>query len=124
MRPISAVLLASLLLSGCVASGIAQRQAELATFVGAPEADLVRSFGVPARTYDTGGKRFLAYTDRRLDVLPGGYGGFGYGGFGYGGGRFGYGGGFPADVVERVCETTFELDGGRVSSATLRGNAC
>lgn len=113
------------LLAGCVVSNVAQRQAELAAFVGSPEADLVRTFGVPARTYEAGGKRFLAYTERRLDVLPGGYGGFGgFGGFGGGYGRFGYGGGFPTDVVERVCETTFELDGGRVAGSTLRGNAC
>ena len=124
MRSFLAVLVALPLLSGCVVSDIAQRQAELATFVGVPEADLVRSFGVPARTYETGGRRFLAYTERRLDVVPS-YGGFGYGygRFGYGGG-FGYGAGFPTEVSERVCETTFELNGGRVAAATLRGNAC
>jgi hypothetical protein len=120
MRRILAALIVLPLLSGCVTSGIAQRTAELVTYVGVSEADLVRALGVPTRTYETGGKRFLAYTERRLDVIPGGYGGFGYG---YGYGRY-YGGGFPADVVERFCETTFELDAGKVTRFTLRGNAC
>ena len=29
-----------------------------------------------------------------------------------------------SSVVERGCETTFELAGGRVASWSLRGNAC
>jgi hypothetical protein len=124
MRRNIAALIALPLLSGCVGNGIAQRQAELATYVGTPEADLVRAFGVPARSFEVGGRRFLAYTERRLDVLPGGYG-YGGLGYGYGPGRFGYyGAAYPTEVTERTCETTFELDAGKVIGSTLRGNAC
>ncbi|MBC7800532.1 MAG: hypothetical protein H7Z10_07910 [Gemmatimonadaceae bacterium] len=113
------------LLSGC-APGF-DRPAFLTTFVGQPEAEVVRRLGVPSRTYETGskeagGRTFLAYSDRRIDIVPGGpfFGGFGYFGGGYGR----YGGGFPSQVIERGCETTFEVADGRVLSWSLRGNAC
>ena len=35
-----------------------------------------------------------------------------------------YGGGFPPEVVKRVCETTFAVTDGIVRSYSLRGNAC
>jgi hypothetical protein len=36
----------------------------------------------------------------------------------------GYGGGWPPQVVNLKCETTFAVAGGVVKSYTLRGNAC
>ena len=91
------------------------------TLVGQPETELVRQLGVPSRTYDAGGRRFIAYSERRTDIYGGGpfFGGFGYFGAGYG-----LYGAFPAQVVERGCETTFEVGEGRVVSWALRGNAC
>jgi hypothetical protein len=35
-----------------------------------------------------------------------------------------YGAGFPPQVIDLQCETTFTVSGGTVTSATLRGNAC
>ena len=69
----------------------------------------------------SGGHTFLAYSERRVDSIPAGpfYGG----GFGYFGG-YGYFGGFPATVIERSCETTFEVVDGRAIGWSLRGNAC
>ncbi len=96
-----------------------RRQAALAVWVGQSEADLVRRFGVPARTYEAAGRRFLAYDEGSTQIVPAFEPGYPYG-FGW----QGYGGGFPSEVVQRVCETTFEVAGGRVAGYSLRGNAC
>ncbi len=102
------------------ASGPDRRQV-LASLVGQPETEVVRQLGVPNRSYETGGRKFIAYNERRTDLIPAGpfFGGFG--GFGYGYGGFG---GFPPQLIERGCETTFEVSGGRVVSWALQGNAC
>ena len=117
-----AVLLATLL-AAC--STGPDRAAFLNTLIGASETDLVRQLGVPSRTFDTPGHHFLAYAERRLDYIPGGpfFGGYGFGpGYGYGFG--GLGAAFPPEVIDRQCETTFDVVGGRVQSWAFRGNAC
>ena len=113
-------------LAGCAYPN-PQHVRELNALVGKPEPDLLRSYGVPTRTYDTSGLRFASYQMSRIETLPGdgfGYGGFGYGGFGYGG--FGYGGfgGFGPEIIQRDCTTTFELQNHVVRSYSLRGNDC
>lgn len=112
-----AVVGVALALAGC-AQGLS-RQAVLSGLVGLPEADAVRVLGVPTRTYETGGRKFLAFTEQRLDLAPAPplfYGGWPYGGYG-----FGYA---PPQAIQRVCETTLEVVDGRVTSWSLRGNAC
>ena len=104
-----------------------QHVRELNALVGRTEPDLLRSYGVPTRTYDTSGLRFVSYQMSRIESVPGdgfGYGAFGYGGFGYGG--FGYGGfgGFGPEIIQRDCTTTFELQNHIVRSYSLRGNDC
>ncbi|MBL6082500.1 hypothetical protein JMJ56_31530 [Belnapia sp. T18] len=106
----------------------------MASLVGRSEADLVAARGVPKQTYDTEGRRFLQYEDRRLVSYPSApfygpaYGGFGYGGFA--GRRFGpafggyYGSAFVPTVETRACDVTFELRAGRVVGFTSRGNDC
>ncbi len=128
------LVLPALFLVSC-APGV-DRRAYLATLVGQPEAEIVRQLGVPTRTFESGGRRFLAYVEQRgATAISGGpflFGGYGYGsgygsGFGPGfGPRFGYGygGAFPTYVTERTCETTFEVAGDRVVSWALRGNSC
>jgi hypothetical protein len=114
-----------------------QHVAALNALVGKSETDLVRSMGVPTRTYDTGGHRFLAYSRNRLETIPGdpgfgpwggGYWGGGWGGGGWGGGGWGgWGGGwggFGPEIVQRDCETTFDLLNHIVQSWSLRGNDC
>ena len=98
------------------------RRVYLSTLIGQPETELVRQLGVPTRTYDAGGRRFVAYDERRAEIFGGGP--FFGGGFGYFGAGYGLYGAFPAQVVERGCETTFELAEGRVLSWSLRGNSC
>lgn len=114
----AAFALALLLLAGCV-NQLAQRQAFLAQFVGQPESLLVQRLGVPTRSYTTNGVKFLAYTESRVDIVPG------LPAYGFGPPFWGwYGGGFPPEVVNLVCETTFAVSDNVVRSYTLRGNAC
>ena len=125
---------ALLALSGCAFQTQAQLNAELARHVGQSETDLVREMGVPTRHFDTGGHRFLAYAKgyQQITGFPGDGFGFGYGGWGgpwgtWGGGYgYGFGGGFggPAEVVSYGCETTFEIDSGRVTGVKRHGNDC
>jgi hypothetical protein len=108
-----------LALAGSVAgcgNGLAARQAELAQWVGKPETDLVGIMGVPTRTYETGGMKFLTYEDRRVEIVPG----TPY----FGPGPFWYGGGFPPTAMTLACETTFTVASGVVRAFSLRGNAC
>jgi hypothetical protein len=101
--------------AGCT-GGLAQRQAELAQWVGRPETDLVGAMGAPSRTYEAGGMKFLTYEERRTEIVPGSpY---------YGPGPFGGGGGFPPTATTLVCDTTFTVGGGVVRAFSFRGNAC
>jgi hypothetical protein len=117
MRRLALLLLAASLIGGCV-NQLALRQAQLSQLVGHPESDLIQQMGVPDRTYETGGVKYLAYSDSRVDFIPATP-------FPYGPPYWGwYGGGFPPQVVNLICETTFAIQGGLVRSFTLRGNAC
>ena len=118
MRRFIPVLCAALL-AGCAPAF--NRPAFLATFVGQPEAEVIRRLGVPSRTIEANGRRFLAYSERRTEVIGGGP--F-FGGFGYYGPSFGYYGAFPAAVSARGCETAFEVAEGKVVTWSLRGHAC
>jgi hypothetical protein len=112
----AALLLVAGLLAGCV-DQIAQRETFLNRFVGQPESALVQQMGVPNRTYETGGVKYLAYDQHRVEIVPSfpSYSPF-FTGW--------YGGGFPPQVLDLQCETTFAVSGGTVTSFTIRGNAC
>ena len=69
--------------------------------------------GVPTRSYETNGTKFLAYSEHRVDIIPG-TPGVGFWNLGA----------MPPQPIERWCETTFEVANGTVRSFTLRGNAC
>ena len=122
------VALACALALGACAYPNPQHVAAMNALVGKSEADLVRTLGVPSRTYDTGGHRFLAFSRSKLETIPGdpGFGPWG-GGFWVGpywGGGWGGWGGFPPEIVQRDCETTFDLLSGTVQSWNFRGNDC
>ena len=121
MRSILPILCAALLATCAPAF---DRPAFLAGFVGQPDTEVVRRLGVPSRTYEADGHRFLAYAEHRSEILSTGtgFGGFDqFGGFGYFGPGFGFS---SAEVIDRTCETTFEVVNGRVANWSLRGNAC
>jgi hypothetical protein len=122
MRPLVAALIAVPLLAGCATpEPQADRQAALGKLVGQSEADLVRQMGIPTRSFDTDGHRFLAYLERHVDITPatGPWAPF-WGWWGAGS----YGPDVAPMVVDFVCETTFEISGGKVQSFQVRGNAC
>ncbi len=113
------------LLAGC-AYPSPQHVAALNAMVGKSEADLVRSYGVPMRSVETGGSKFVAYSQHRIESFPDApyFGGYGWGGgWGWNGGWGGGGFGYP-DIEQFDCETTFELQANIVRKWTLRGNAC
>ncbi len=109
-------------LAGCAYPSPQHIQA-LNALVGKPEIDVVRTYGVPNRTFDTNGRRFLAYSEQHIEDF-GGYPGFGWGGYGWG--RWGgfYGGDFGGEIYDEKCTTTFELANGLVQSWHLKGNDC
>ena len=112
------LILLVLLVAGC-ANQLAVRQAYLNQFVGQPESVVVQQMGVPTRSIETEGVKYLAYTESRVDVVPG------LPAYGWGAPYWGwYGGGIPPQVVTLTCETTFAVSNGAVQSYTLRGNAC
>ena len=109
-------LLPLMLLAGCaIGPGLESR---LAASIGQSELQLVEGFGVPNRTYETGGLRFLQYEERRqvmhqLDPY-----------WGYPYGRFApYSVAGPV-LLTRSCDITFILKEGRVQSFTTRGDDC
>jgi hypothetical protein len=109
------------LLAGC-AYPSPSHVAALNAMVGRSEADLVRAYGVPVRSTETGGSKFDEFSKHRIESFPAGpyWGGpWGWGGWGWGGGWGGY-----ADVQQYDCNTTFEIRDGVVKGWTLRGNAC
>jgi hypothetical protein len=114
---------ALLALGGCVYPN-PQHVSAMNALVGKSETDLVHALGVPSRSYATGGHKYLAYSRSRIETIPGdpGFGpGWGGWGWGYWGGGWG---GFPPEIVQRDCETTFDLQNGIVQSWSFRGNSC
>jgi len=108
----------ALVLAGCAlpvacADETAARMAALNHLVGQPEQALLQTMGVPTRSYDADGTKYLAYDERRVDLIPG-----------VPGVGIWHAGGIPPQEIERWCETTFQVAQGVVRSFTLRGNAC
>ena len=109
-------LVALVLLAGCV-DHRAEREAIAGSFIGQSEAVLVQQAGPPTRVVEAGGKRFLVYEERRVDIVTPPY----YGGWAR---PYGWGGAYPAQAIEYVCETSFEISDGKVTGYGLKGNAC
>jgi hypothetical protein len=96
-------------LSGCVAPSGPNPflQAQL----GKTEIDLVRALGVPNRSFETSGHKFIAYesSTQWVDYWGGGWRRWDWG---------------PQEVVTNTCETTFDLVDGKVSAYQQHGNGC
>ncbi|MCQ8279043.1 hypothetical protein NFI95_11350 [Acetobacteraceae bacterium KSS8] len=124
-----------LAVAGCAVPSAEQRRA-LDSMIGRSETDLLRTYGVPTRTFSTNGHTFLAYVQNETSFSPGtpGWGGWGWGGGwggwgggwgpGWGGWGGGWGGGFPPSYYQSSCATTFEVNNGVVAGWTLRGDGC
>ena len=68
MRRLGFVLLIGFL--GACTNMLAARQAQLQPLVGQTELDVVQAMGVPTRTYETGGVKFLSYQQQQTQVIP------------------------------------------------------
>jgi hypothetical protein len=118
---------ALLALGGCALPTTAGFDSRIASLVGRPEAEVVATLGVPVRTHEAGGQRFLQYEDRRIVSYPGSYpvGAYPFGGYRsrfYGG--FGGFGGFPPSIESRECDLTIAVRNGRMEGFTRRGDDC
>lgn len=111
-------------LAGCATGpSLAERMSQL---VGQPKSVLVQVLGVPNRTVTISGVTYMAYIRHTTEYIPGSYG---YGPFRpyyspFYGPYWGGWGGFPPQVINRYCETTFAVVDKLVRSFTLHGNAC
>ena len=95
----------------------------LNSFVGQPEHELVRSWGVPQGVYESEGVRFLSYTRSGMAYVPGVAPTYQTTMIG----RTAYTqpiGGMPAMYIPKRCDTTFEVRGGIITSWRWEGNAC
>ncbi len=89
----------------------------LLPFVGRSEGELVAALGVPERTYEVEGRKFLTFEDKRSYIVA--VDPFVYRGYCRFGPYFA-----PPGYIVRTCETTFAVRGGRVESFTYRGDGC
>jgi hypothetical protein len=116
MRVRQAVL-AALLLAACTPSPSPRRIAAMQAFVGQSEVTVVQAMGVPTRSFEADGHRFLAYDERRV-VLMTPAPGPGWWGPPY------MWQSTPPYAYETGCETTFDVVSGIVRAFSLRGPDC
>jgi hypothetical protein len=105
-------------LAGCTA--LPPLETRLQPWIGRGEAELVTAFGVPARTYEAGDRRFLQYEERRAQLLPADpwWPGWPHRG------PWWYAPPPPPAYVVRGCDVTFVLRRGVVEGFTFRGDGC
>ena len=109
------------ILSACATT--ANYEEILNSWVGAEEVDLIRKWGPPQQSYETGGRKFLAYSSRRNVYLPGtapSYQTTVIGNTAYSNPV----GGTPGYNIGMACVTTFELANNKIVSWQWRGNDC
>ena len=119
----SAVLLAVvvLALAGCATT--ANYEKMLNGWVGAEEIDLMRKWGAPDKTYETGGTKFLTYVSSGNVYVPGvapTYQTTVIGNTVY----TNRVGGSPAQNIGLRCTTTFEVRNNKIQSWQADGNYC
>jgi hypothetical protein len=108
-------------LSGCATT--ANYEKMLSSWVGASELDLVRRWGPPTQSYETGGRKFLIYSSSQDVFLPGTaptYTTTVIGNTAY----TNMVGGTPGQTLSFSCRTTFEIHDERIVSWRWQGNDC
>jgi hypothetical protein len=119
------------LIAGCAPTATVEAfDQRIGTYVGHPEAEVIRGLGVPNRTYDDpSGRRLLQYDflspatgPSVVPTLGLGFGSFG-GGVGIGTG-LGLGFGSFGQPALLDCSVIFEIRDGRVQSFSRRGEGC
>ncbi len=112
---------ATLLLSACATE--AKYGKKLDTWVGSNEIDLVRAWGPPQQSYESGGSKFLTYSNSRQAFIPGTpatattniYGNTAFTNINPG---------MAAQSFDLSCATTFEVQNLKIVKWTWRGNDC
>lgn len=94
-------------------------EARLQAWIGRSEGELVSAFGVPERTYEVEGRKFLQYEERRTQLVPGDPLRYGWPYRRYYGPAWA-----PPAYVVRQCDVTFALRKGVVESFSFRGDGC
>jgi hypothetical protein len=122
MRALSALLIATSLLSGC-AYLQDSTTTKLNKFVGQPETLLIKVVGTPTRHAEKEGHRYLVYVEHQTDTFGGYDMNNGYANYGTLGFRKQ---GFEANpaLYEKECVTIFQVDAGRITNYTRTGGAC
>ncbi len=107
------------LLAGCAAPGPTLDQ-RLSAFINRPEGELVAALGVPTRTYEADGRRFLQFESQSTAMAPPEP--YPYYPYGYWGMRRPWMSS-PGYIVVR-CDMTFATRQGVVESFSFRGEGC
>jgi hypothetical protein len=109
-RPI--MLAAPLLLAACAQPSTAAFDARMGSLVGEPEVAVIQALGVPTRSTEAGGLRFIEYERRRVVGTSAPV-------------TWRWGSPFAGGFIEtRDCRLTFTLHEGRVERFDRRGNDC
>jgi len=105
MRPILVALL--LVALGCATTKKYERV--LQSWVGSTENQLIASWGVPTRTYENGGMKFLEYTRSSGMMMQANYNPYV---------------GYQGQAHSKYCTTTFTVNNDRIISWSWQGNTC
>ncbi len=108
-------------LTGCATT--ANYEKILSSWVGAPEIDLVRSWGPPDSQYEASGVKFLSYQKSGNVFIPGTNPTYRTTVIGNTAYTSSYGGS-PSYNFQMTCKTTFEVKDGRVLNWKWEGNDC
>ncbi len=110
-----------LFISGCATTE--EYRKIIDSWVGSTEIDLIRSWGAPQRSYQSGDTKFIVYNASRNIRISGTtptYTTTVIGNTAYTNTT----GGTPAKNIQLSCETTFEIRGKIIVSWSFRGNDC
>ncbi len=115
MRISTALILLPLALAACATGPTLEQR--LSGYIGRSEGDLVAGLGVPIRSYETEGRRFLQFEQRSTVPMssPDPF---------FWGPRYSVWSVPPASFVEVSCQITFALRDQRAESFTLNGQGC
>ena len=112
----------SLIMSACVPTSKGYEQT-LNTWMGMPEGQLIRSWGVPKQVFNNSGKKYFVYNSSRNVYLPGASPTYRTRVIGNTAYTNSYGGSAPRNL-NYSCETTFEIANQKVVSWRYNGNDC
>lgn len=115
------LLVFAVLTAGCATT--AGYEKVLNSWVGRQEIELVRAWGSPLRTYEAGGRKFIAFASKRNLFVAGSpprYQTTIIGNTAY----TDVSGGTPDANIPLSCLTTFEINGSTIVSWHYKGNDC